>query len=164
MLIHGHALRTLVIASILWTLLCTPIDSTAAEAVRGVKIQKVLPHYLDKQGRHSLYPSLLERDAYQAKLRGDVLLRGGLRFDIRLGAIPKGAELTLHLEARGNAHDGLATAVQLVHPLAPKDRYHRWTRLVLSKEDYTKLGQMIAWRATLRQGETILAEQRSFLW
>lgn len=164
MLIYGHALRTLVITSILWTLLCAPIDSPAAEVVRGVKIQKVLPHYLDKEGRHTLSPSLLERDAYQAKLRGDAALRGGLRFDIRLGTIPQGAELTLHLEARGNAHDGVATAVHIVHPLAQKDRYHRWTSLVFSKEDYAKLGQMIAWRATLRQGETIVAEQRSFLW
>ena len=30
------------------------------------KISKVLPHLLDKQGRHTLSPSLLERDAYQA--------------------------------------------------------------------------------------------------
>src|SRR5439155_1231097 len=33
------------------------------------KIYKVLPTFIDKEGRHSLSPSLYERDAYQAQLR-----------------------------------------------------------------------------------------------
>ena len=42
---------------------------STTDAARPGKISKVLPHWLDLQGRHTLSPSLLERDAYQAKLR-----------------------------------------------------------------------------------------------
>ena len=33
-----------------------------ANATQPGKISKVLPHWLDQQGRHTLSPSLLERD------------------------------------------------------------------------------------------------------
>ena len=40
----------------------------AAEAATG-RVLKVLPFYLDAQGRDALSPSLFDRDAYQAQLR-----------------------------------------------------------------------------------------------
>ena len=40
----------------------------AADAVTG-KIVKVLPFFLDQQGRDAVSPSLFDRDAYQAFLR-----------------------------------------------------------------------------------------------
>ena len=43
----------------------------------------MLPHYLDKEGRHTLSPSLYERDAYQAILRQNPEKRGGMRFDVQ---------------------------------------------------------------------------------
>ena len=46
-------------------------------------IVKVLPHYLDDQGRHSDGPSLLHRDVYQKKLRDEPELINALRFDIK---------------------------------------------------------------------------------
>ena len=46
------------------------------------KVNKVLPHFLDLDGRHSRSPSLFDRDAYQAKLRQQPELCSGVRFDI----------------------------------------------------------------------------------
>ena len=54
------------------------VSATAAEG----RIVKVLPHYLDAKGRHTLAPSLYERDAYQAHLRKNPDLCKALRFDI----------------------------------------------------------------------------------
>ena len=47
------------------------------------RISKVLPHLLDKQGLHTLSPSLLERDAYQAQLRSNPDQCSGIRFDVK---------------------------------------------------------------------------------
>ena len=47
------------------------------------KVIKVLPHLLDQAGRHSLSPSLFERDAYQAELRKHPEKVSGLRYDVR---------------------------------------------------------------------------------
>src|SRR6266567_3807500 len=52
------------------------------EAASG-RIIKVLPHLLDRGGRHTLSPSLYERDAYQAFLRKNPGQCSGLRFDIQ---------------------------------------------------------------------------------
>ena len=54
-----------------------------ANGAQPGKISKVLPHWLDLQGRHTLSPSLLERDAYQAKLRADRSLCSGIRFEVK---------------------------------------------------------------------------------
>ena len=42
--------------------------------------------------------------------------------------------------------------------------YHRWSSLVLDGESYHRLGELIAWRTTLWEGDKLLAQQRSFLW
>ena len=52
--------------------------SHAADA----KVRKVLPSLVDLEGRASLHPSLYERDAYQAYLRKNPELVGGMRFDV----------------------------------------------------------------------------------
>lgn len=135
-----------------------------AGVVNGVTIQKVLPHLLDKKGRHTLFPSLLERDAYQAKLRSEPDLQGGLRFDIRVGRIPEGVGLVIHLETHGTGKESQPSYIQFQRAISDKDRFHRWFNITLSPEEYAKLGKLISWRVTLRQGETVVAEQRSFLW
>ena len=50
-------------------LLVTTLASVEASSARVARITKVLPHLLDDKGRHTLSPSLYERDAYQAELR-----------------------------------------------------------------------------------------------
>ena len=42
--------------------------------------------------------------------------------------------------------------------------FSKWTQLMLSGEDYKNFGELVAWRATLWEGETLLSEKRSFLW
>jgi hypothetical protein len=129
----------------------------------GVKIKKVLPHWLDKQGRHLLSPSLLERDAYQALLRKEPERRGGLRFDVQCGTLPPGTSFVLKLEIRGSKSNA-PTFVHVEQPLPPKARFQRWQSLTLGAEQYQDLGELVAWRATLWTTNQFVAEQKSFLW
>jgi hypothetical protein len=129
------------------------------------KILKVLPQYLDLEGRHSLSPSLYERDAYQAYLRQHPEKRSALRFDInwkarRLGTAGP-ALLRLELRSSGTAAD---KPMVLERTVTPGGIFGHWTSLLLSGEGYTEMGKLLAWRATLWQGDKLLAEQKSFLW
>ena len=56
-----------------------------------------------------------------------------------------------------HAHDALRTGVHLLGCRTP------WI-VSLSGEEYQKLGELSAWRATLWEGDRLLAEQKSFLW
>ena len=105
-------------------------SALGGEAATG-RIIKVLPHLLDRDGRHTLSPSLYERDAYQAFLRKNPEQCSGLRFDV-------------HWKAKRVAG----------------------TRLLLrvDGDSYRKVGEVIAWRATLWEGDRLVAEQKSFLW
>ena len=126
------------------------------------KIYKVLPHFVDKQGRHTLSPSLYERDAYQAQLRLDSELRGGLRFDVHWKA-RKSDALKLRVDMRGSLTND-ATNVSVEVPLKRPGLFSKWSAVHLTKEDYSRLGELRSWRATLLDGDHVLAEQRSFLW
>ena len=79
-------------------LLVLGLAVTTAQA--NPKISKVLPHWLDKQGRHTLSPSLFERDAYQAQLRANPDQRSGIRFDVKWakGSQRASANLMLQVE------------------------------------------------------------------
>jgi len=126
------------------------------------KVVKVLPHLLDKAGRHSLSPSLFERDAYQAELRKHPERVGGIRYDIHWKV--RGAtttKLRLRLQFRTSERAGFAPIV-LETPVSAKSG--GWTGLSLDAETYRKAGNVQAWRATLLDGDTEIAEQRSFLW
>jgi len=133
-------------------------DAVAASA----KIIKVLPHLLDRDGRHSLSPSLYERDAYQAFLRKNPASCSGLRFDVqwkakRMAGIP----LLLRLEIRG----GKEAKPVVLEQSARRDRsFSRWNSLRVVGDSYRKIGDVIAWRATLWEGDRLVAEQDSFLW
>src|SRR5437762_14075294 len=76
--------------------------STATALPQSIKILKVLPHYLDHKGRHTVSPSLYERDAYHAWLRKNLDARSSLRFDVHRNA--RGwKELKLRVELQGAA-------------------------------------------------------------
>jgi hypothetical protein len=128
----------------------------------SAKIIKVLPHLLDREGRHSLSPSLYERDAYQAFLRKNSGLCSGLRFDIQWKAKRvAGTQLLLRVEIRG----GKEARPVVLEQSARRDRsYSRWNSLRLDEDSYQKMGEVIAWRATLWEGDRLVAEQNSFLW
>jgi hypothetical protein len=127
------------------------------------RILKVLPHYLDKEGRAALSPSLYERDAYQALLRADPEKRSALRIDVNWKA-PRGgrAPLLLRVELRSSGKD-LIQPLVLERPVRP-GYFSRWSSLRLTEEEYASFGQLMAWRVTLWQDTEMVAEQKSFLW
>jgi hypothetical protein len=134
----------------------------SASAADRAKIVKVLPHHLDLEGRHSLSPSLYERDAYQDFLRQNPEKRSGLRYDIQWKA--KGVrEPLLRLEARtSNAKTGKPLVVQ--QQVKPSRLWSRWSALKFEGPEYKQMGEVIAWRVSLWSGDQLLAEQKSFLW
>ncbi len=133
----------------------------------SARILKVLPHFLDRNGRHTLSPSLYDRDAYQARLREHPELRSGLRFDVQWrGRTGRPATLKLRLELRGSARGELPTqqVLETTVRVGRSGAGSGWVALRLSGEPYEQFGDLTAWRATLWDGDTLLAEQKSFLW
>jgi len=126
------------------------------------KVVKVLPHYMDHEGRVALDPSLYERDAYQAQLRAQPAQRSGLQFDIQWRA-PDTGQLKLLVEMRGALSNRVTTARKEL-PLHTGGVRSRWSKTALSGDDYATFGELTAWRVSLWNGETLLGEQRSFLW
>jgi hypothetical protein len=136
----------------------------AGQAATG-KVIKVLPHYLDLQGRHTLSPSLYERDAYQASLRDNPAGRMGMRFDVqwKTKGQPAGP-LKLRLELRGLAKGNVPEEFLLEQAVVPGGWFSRWTGLTLSGDDYKSFGQVTSWRVSLWENDQLLGEQKSFLW
>ena len=132
-----------------------------AHAAEG-KIIKVLPHFLDLQGRHSLSPSLFERDAYQAHLRKTPAEISSMRFDVEWSAAAKSASPRLRIELRGKKAGAKPEVVE--SPVKAGWFGGTWSVVKLDKEIYQQLGGIAAWRITLLDGESVLAEQKSFLW
>ena len=126
------------------------------------KILKVLPQYLDQEGRHTLSPSLYERDAYQLKLRENPRLRSGMRFMISWRA-PEVEGFRLRVEIRGSK-DNVPTKLTLEQEARNHHGGREWTELRLTGDKYASLGEMLSWRATLWKGEELLSEDKSFLW
>lgn len=136
-----------------------------AQAAKG-RIIKVLPEFLDREGRTSLSPSLYERDAYQAVLRTHPERRSGLRFYVQWKL--KGAAwepLKLRIELRGIAEGQLPKQKTIEKPLENRGKwFSHWAELTLDAETYKELGAVTAWRVTLWEGRQQIAEQQSFMW
>jgi hypothetical protein len=71
--------------------------------------------------------------------------------------------LTLRVEMRG-AKGTESTKAVVEMTVRKRGLFSRWTELPLVGEEYQKLGELVAWRATLWQGDLMAGEQRSFLW
>ena len=145
-------------------LLCAWVAVGPAADAADAKIIKVLPHFLDLQGRHTLSPSLYERDAYQLQLRQHPEQRSAVRFDIHWRApVTDPARIKLRVEVRGSlAHQGQPLVLEA--PGKSRSWLGRWTEIRLEGGEFQNLGDVVAWRATLWDGEKQLAEQTSFLW
>ena len=125
-------------------------------------IVKVLPHYLDAKGRHSDGPSLLHRDVYQKKLRDEPELINALRFDIKWRGGGLDVETAkLRVEVRSSK---AGVPPQVFEQQIKLGGRANWTGVLVSAEEYKKIGKMESWRATLLVGDKVLAEQKSFLW
>jgi len=137
--------------------------SFAAQAGTG-SISKFLPHYLDHEGRHTLSPSLYERDAYQARLRSNPDLVSGIRFDFKWRASRVDRDnLRVRIEIRGSKTlPGQPFVIE--SPIKRKVLFGRWSEVTVDSAKFEKVGKMIAWRVSLLEGNAELAEQRSFLW
>jgi len=130
----------------------------------GPRVYKVLPHFLDQEGRHTLSPSLYERDAYQARLRAQTNLISAIRFDVhwRAGTLPA-TSLKLRLELRtARARDG--SPLILEEPLTGVRHRSGWSHLILSGDAWRRAGSVVAWRACLVADSGEVAELKSFLW
>src|SRR2546426_12798914 len=101
--------RTVLLLSILWFVTGTlPMQAATGRVV------KVLPHFLDLQGRHTIHPSLYERDAYQALLRQHPEKRAGVRFDVEWRTRgPIWETLVLSEELRGIAEGNMTKEIFL---------------------------------------------------
>lgn len=125
------------------------------------RIVKVLPHFLDLEGRRALSPSLYERDAYQAHLRQFPEKRSGMRFDVQWKADSR--PLTLKLELRGSKTP-VGETLTLERLVKRKGWFSTWSSLTLQGDAYQQAGEVLAWRVSLWDGDQMLAEQKSFLW
>lgn len=135
------------------------VPAWAADA----RVKKVLPFYLDAQGRNSLSPSLYERDAYQTRLKQNPELRKALRVDVLWNGRAASANRTIKVELRAN-RAGVPTETTHVRPAGKPRWLGRWQSVEIAGEDFEKLGELLAWRVTLWDGEQQVAEKKSFLW
>jgi len=152
-------MRTLLI--LLFTLGCFAA-ATATEATG--RVLKVLPFFLDQQGRDAKSPSLFDRDAYQAYLREHPTEVSAVRYDVQWQAEKNPAEkFKIRLELRGSDDASLPKLKTLEAEVTP-GTFSQWTELTLGGDDYKKFGSVVAWRVTLWSGDQQLSEEKSFLW
>ena len=136
----------------------------AASAATG-RVIKVLPQFLDLKGRHAISPSLYDRDAYQAYLRLHTNDISGMRFAVQWKASgTSAATLKLRVEIRGVTHGELPPVTVIEQDVKPGGWYSHWASLPLAGDDFRKIGEVTAWRATLWDGDKMISEQKSFLW
>ena len=133
-----------------------------AETASHGRIIKVLPQFIDKKGKHSPAPSLFDRDAYQLQLQEHPDRRGGLRFQVQWKLHSRGP-CQLRVELRG-ARDKVATTAKLEANVQRHGWFSRWTQVTLTGDAYRNFGDLVAWRATIWDGDRPLAESKSFLW
>ena len=149
-----------------WWSLAVWLAATALSGAATGKVIKVLPEFLDLQGRTSLAPSLYERDAYQVKLRDHPRERSGVRFYVNWKT--KGGvwePLIVRLEIRGATQGKQTEDLVLEQPVENRGGwFSRWTEITLNGEAYKKVGAVTAWRVTLWEGRQLLGEHKSFLW
>jgi len=144
-----------------WALLACCLWGGALQASEA-RVVKVLPHWVDHQGRHALSPSLYERDAYQAELRDHPDKRGGLQYEVLWKASGRvTGPLTLRLELRGG-QSGVPEVVEMSVKRGLFGR--RWSRVIVPAEQVGRLGTVTAWKATLIEAGKPLAGSQSFLW
>src|SRR5258706_9105785 len=129
------------------------------------KVAKVLPQFLDREGRQSLTPSLYDRDAYQAQLRLHPEQRSGICYNIRFKTKgPFYESVKLRVELRGMAHGDLPSQRTTEKVIEPSGFLGNWTAVYLRGKEYEDFGEVTAWRVSLWEGGHILSAQQSFLW
>lgn len=150
---------------LIWLILVAWLAAALSAPAATGKVIKVLPQFLDLNGRNSLTPSLYERDNYQVFLRQHTNQCSGMRFNVQWKAKGEAASpLRLRVELRGVARGDFPKARTLEKAVAPGRWFSRWTKFDFVGEEYKEFGQVTAWRVTLWEGSRLLWEQKSFLW
>ena len=151
--------------SLIWLILVGWLAAGLSAPAATGKVIKVLPQFLDLNGRNSLTPSLYERDNYQVFLRQQTNQCSGMRFNVQWKAKGQAATpLMLRVELRGVARGDFPKARTLEKAVTPGGWFSHWTKFDLVGEEYKEFGQVTAWRVTLWEGTRLLWEQKSFLW
>src|ERR1041384_976603 len=144
-------------------LLCLLL-ACAARADDG-RVIKVLPHFLDRKGQHTLSPSLYERDAYQAQLRQHPEERSAIRFDVQWKLVSPGrSPHKLRVEIRGVAEGNQPKQKVLEKLVKGRGWFSHWSSLTFGGDEYKHFGEVTAWNVSLLEGDLIVAEQQPFLW
>jgi large subunit ribosomal protein L17 len=119
---------------------------------------------LDAQGRHTLSPSLYERDAYQFHLRKNPKFRAGVRLAVQWKAKDVDwKNLKLRAEMRCLLEDNIRT-VTMEEPAVKNGHFSSWAEFRVEGPDYVAFGQLVAWRVTLWEGDRQIGKLESFLW
>jgi hypothetical protein len=151
--------------SLIWLLLAGCLAAAVSAPAATGRVIKVLPQFLDPKGRNSTSPSLYDRDAYQAFLRQHTNLISGMKFNVqwKTKGTPS-SPVKLRVEMRGVVRGGAPEELVLEKPVEPGGWFSHWTGILVSREQFRKLGELTAWRVTLWDADQLLGEQRSFLW
>lgn len=150
---------TRLLPAILMALFLSAVSSPAAEQ----RVIKVLPHFMDQEGRHANTPSLFERDAYQAWLRKNPEEQSGIRYDIQWQSFISG-EYVMRLELIGRVVEGVSKSRRIERTLVVKNSRRSWDTIKFEGEEFKAFGQVVAWRVSIWQGDALLAKKQSFLW
>ena len=143
---------------------CGLVISGTSTGIAEAKIFKVLPHFLDQEGRHALSPSLFERDAYQRVLSQNPERQSGMRFDVlwRVDKKQSGG-VELHIEMTTKKGDPTKPIV-IKAPVKRSRWFRKWSAVNYVGKDFRDGGEVLAWRALLIKDGKILDSQQSFLW
>lgn len=156
-----------VILGFLTTATVLLVSASAADAPTTPEgqIKKALPHLLDEEGRHTVSPSLFDRDAYQAHLRKNPEEVTGMRYDVLWKAKrAEGCTLTVRVELRGLYKDSEPRETALEQSFEGQVKRRGWLSLTFDGEAFEEFGKVTAWRATLWCDGEMLDEYKSFLW
>jgi hypothetical protein len=158
---YSFSMRRWLICLLLAGLCAAPLSGWAASG----RVIKVLPFFVDREGRHTLTPDLFERDGYQDYLRLHPGQISNMLFVVhwKIKGEPV-APVKLRIELRGVPRAGASTQTVLEQSVQARGRFSHWSDLVLSASQFKELNEVTAWRATLWEGGVMLNEQDSFLW
>lgn len=127
------------------------------------RVIKVLPHFMDQEGRHATTPNLFERDAYQAWLRANPEEQSGIRYDIQWQSFISG-EYVMKLELLGRVSEGVPKTKKVERTLVVKNSRRHWDVIKFEGKEFKDFGQIVAWRVSIWQGKDLLTKKQSFLW
>jgi hypothetical protein len=100
---------------------------------------------------------------YQDGLRANPGEQSGIRFNVQWKSSVRGKPLTLKLELIGS-DAWQSEPLVLERPVIRRGIFSQWSTITLRGSDFNKIGNVMAWRSSLWDGESMIAAHQSFLW